>query len=112
MSSSWPNTWAAAAMDSADWLLMAAVRSKPNNPPAGSRASRTPSVRKVTTSPGWSWRRFRSIRDRRDAKGGRIRWEPSLAVWGKVTGIREGDGAVLCNAGTDAGGEPALLPGE
>ena len=51
MSSSWPNCWAVRAISSAACVEMAAVRSKPNSSPCGSRASTTPSETKVNVSP-------------------------------------------------------------
>jgi hypothetical protein len=57
MSSSWPNSFAAAAMDSADCVLMLRVRSKPKSSPSALRASATPSERNVSVSPGSSRQR-------------------------------------------------------
>lgn len=52
MSSSWPWARAAQAISSAAWVETAAARPKPKSSPAGLLASKTPSVSKVSRSPG------------------------------------------------------------
>src|SRR6516225_5805339 len=52
MSSSCPNRWAARAISSADWVEMAAARSKPKSSPVADWASTTPSDRKVSELAG------------------------------------------------------------
>ena len=57
MSSSWPKLCAASAIDSAEPVATAAVRSKPKSSPDLLRASTTPSVTRVSCSfwASWKW---------------------------------------------------------